>query len=673
MLITPSLFLSAVSGIIRLGRLTRVRYLESLQSDPLVLVLSAPSSAYPMQEEKVLRTRALNWLFENPDNPAAWLQPSGRFGQLFTAESIQRGHTPEMAADSIDQRSQIDDLMNFFFDAVRSDISPELKNRLIRNANHDPRIKLIQKDWLDSHTPTRGWARFGLELADIAIEIVGAQPEILGLDRKAETVLNSLLPRFHELIDTAQLDRGEGESFGEQLIKTFVHGALATVSEHPDLVTTEARWEPVISGVLSPMKQEMEGRDGTLQFIAHDRLSTLVRGPVLHGALKAIDANSDAFLKGEASEGKIMGAVTRTVLSDMVTLDSERFDIASAFGPEGLLVVYNGAMKAASTRPELFFGASADENSPARRIFVEISKTLQASQTPPFSLDSGLGPAIIGVLFDVASEYADVAIRAGASNGDDWDVALAEVYATLSTTLLQGLEDGINTQGNQSRAIFNSFFSRQQALEVIRILANHIASTPRMVTGEGANPEVKNIARSVATLLAQDEQGLLKSDDWRKILSVMMRSASRNPGVLFSLDDGAVSDQLAVKLVSHVLRRASASMQGPSETGKVMFGETLREALVATLQAANLNLARAVADLGQAADDPSHLSELEAFIDRLNHYASQSEDPELALSADDWVHLFKFYIAHILEKGPGAVEEIGDEQIKAALKGDVFA
>ena len=164
--------------------------------------------------------------------------------------------------------------------------------------------------------------------------------------------------------------------------------------------------------------------------------------------------------------------------------------------------------------------------------------------------------------------------------------------------------------------LFEKLFSRDQALDIFKIMATHIAATPQMITGERANPEVMHIAQSVAAAIAADEMKLMGAQDWRSLIGVMMTAASRNPGVLFSLDeDGQFTDQLATTLISHVLGKAQASMMVEGRApGRVLFGETLREALIATLQAANTNLKASILTTSEDGGR-SHISALGDFID----------------------------------------------------------
>ena len=71
-----------------------------------------------------------------------------------------------------------------------------------------------------------------------------------------------------------------------------------------------------------------------------------------------------------------------------------------------------------------------------------------------------------------------------------------------------------------------------------------------------------------------------------------------------------------------------------------------------------------------ASGERSHVSALGQFIDQLNGFAT-SGDSELAMNADDWLHVYKYFLAHILEKGPEGLADFNEAAVKEALRSDV--
>ena len=667
MLVTPTLFVTAVSGLIRMGAAGRKLFVERAQSRDIEVIVSlfeGDNSRFPMGRPQELQQLALVYA-SGFDLPI--LSPGGAFDLLFTPESVERGHTFDFVnvEDTPQRRDQVQTLIDRFFnEEIEARLDPEIRARIALDATADPRVTLLHKDWLTGDGPPRGWRRFGLELAGAALDVVGADPKMLGIDGKAEKLLHALLPNFNALVDAELLNQGGDEQFGERMIKTFMRGAMQAVTQHPDLVTSEERWKPVISSVLAPVVAEAEQSESG--FVTQKRLGELLKGPVLHGALNAINDNADAFLKGDAKGDRVLGAVSRTLLSDLVSDPSRAIGLKDVFSLGGVVTIYNTALKTAAKRPDLFIRGDGTETEAARDMLRGLADTVKLTSVAPFRLADGTGSEIASIMFDVAADYTDQRIKHHFADGGDFDGVWSDVCSGLARDILSGFERGL---AGKDVELFEKLFSRDQALDIFKIMATHIAATPQMITGERANPEVMHIAQSVAAAIAADEMKLMGAQDWRSLIGVMMTAASRNPGVLFSLDeDGQFTDQLATTLISHVLGKAQASMMVEGRApGRVLFGETLREALIATLQAANTNLKASILTTSEDGGR-SHISALGDFIDQLNHYSAQSGDPELAMTADEWLHVYKYFVAHVLENGQAATAQIGPNEVKAVLK-----
>ncbi|MFC7290624.1 hypothetical protein [Hirschia litorea] len=663
MILSPTLFLTAVSGVIKLGKAARnARRDQLLQQDFSVL-----TNNFPIHDNDEIEWMAVDFVYRRKDLHHH-CEPSGELDTLFTKDSLLSGDAMELLPVCARQRKQVATCVDILYDAVRSEIPESVDSRIIRNASMDPRIQYIHREWLSNSKPT-GWARFGLELADVALDVIGTQPEVLGFDRKAENILNALIPNLDGLVDRIKLDGGGAEGFGERLVKTFVHSALVSVSQHPELITSEERWRPMITGVIEPLKLEVEQSEG-LEFLAHEKLTRVLTGPMAHGALTAINNNADAFFKGDARSEKLMGVITRTVLADAVSIRPNVFNVVDALSEVGVLKIYDAALKTASARPELFMrGASLETNS-ARQFLQNMAGVMQNMAPPPFDIDSGFGAEVISAAFQVAGEYGTARIQAKAGDAN-WDGAWADIYSHLFADLMQGLKIGVSGGGRDD--VLAQIFTRDQAVDLLKVMAGHIASNPHMATGRSANSEVKEIARVAAAAISSDDLGLLNAQDWRSVVSVMTMTAARNPGVLFSVDASeGVSHEIGLTLVQHVLSKAGTLLQAEGRrAGSVLFGETLREALMATIKAANANLVRSLTvqdENGQRA----HVQELGKFIDKLNAVSS-SEDTRTTMNADEWLYVYKYFVAHILEFGPGAVDQISVEDIVEALRGDALS
>ncbi len=688
MLYSPTFFISAVSGLIRIGKGFRevIRKRETTQTFHILM------DQFPDRDPDKLQQGILRWLFvaakENPSGAIMQLlQPGGELDLIFTPDCLvgndaqYRTQRKQLSGDGeID--TQMAYAASLYFDYVRKRHADGWGEEFTRLRDQSPLVAYVHSKWVTDNEPS-AWGRFGMELADVTLEVVGAQPNVLGLGQKASNVLESLAPNLERLIERRQMDGGQADPLGEELVKTFVFSALDSVVKHPDLVTTEERWEPVIEGMVMPLKEEMLGQDGQLQFIAKDRMQRALRGPVIYGALKAIDANASAFLKGDASQDKVLGEVSRTILSGLVERPPPGgLNLKRVFSEHGVLRIYDAAMQTASSRPDLFVRGNSDEAQAGRDLLQRMALSMDGLGLPPFDKDSGLRAELVSTMFEVAGEYGNRRF-ADNSDGGHWDNTWADVYSSLLGNILSGLEHGIQQRispngagglmalDDDPKGLFARVFSREQAVGVVKIIATHVASTPHMVTGEDANIEAMNIAQVAAAAIASDTSGLLMADDWRRVISAMLGAAASNPGVLFSIDEGdGYHNQLSLVLIQHVMMKASESMQSTSRVqGRILFGETLREALVATVQAATANLRASVMTRTETGDR-SHVSALGDFIDLISSYA-HGDQPQLAMTADDWLHVYKYFLAHILEKGPEGLRDVTPEAVVEALQSDV--
>ncbi len=664
MMLSPALFMTAVSGVIQLGKAARnARRDQLLQRDFTVF-----TNKFPMHDAEEIQWMAVDFVYRRKDLHHQ-CKSGGMLDSLFTERSLASGDAMELNVPCDRQRSQIAICHDILYDALRNEIPSAVDSRILRNASLDPRVQYIHKEWFSSTKPT-GWARFGLELADVALGVIGTQPQVLGFDKKAESILHGLIPSLDGLVDRLKLDGGGEEGFGERLVKTFVHSALVSVSQHPELVTSEDRWKPVIVGMIEPLKAEVDASEG-LEFLAHEKLTRVISGPMAHGALVAINDNADAFLKGDARSSLLMGEITRTVLGDAVSIRPDAFNIVDALSEVGALKVYDAALKTASRRPELFMRGSSLETDAARQFLQNMAKVMETMAPPPFDLDSGFGSEIVTAAFDVAAEYGTARIQAKAGDAD-WDGAWADIYSHLFADLMTGLKTGLS--GGERNNLLAQLFTREQAVDLVKVMASHIAAHPHMATGRSANSEVKEIARIAAEAISTDELGLLNAQDWRSVISVMTMTAARNPGVLFSVDaEDGFAHEIGLVLVKHVLLKASDLLQTEGRVaGSVLFGETLREALTATIKAANANLVRSF-NMQTEDGQRAHVHELGLFIDKLNQ-VSMSDDYATTMNADEWLYVYKYFVAHILEHGPGAVDQISSDEIIEALQsgGEAF-
>ena len=102
----------------------------------------------------------------------------------------------------------------------------------------------------------------------------------------------------------------------------------------------------------------------------------------------------------------------------------------------------------------------------------------------------------------------------------------------------------------------------------------------------GQEEALKQLVGTVAKAMAKDENLLLNGDDWLEIDKVAAQEAAANPGRLFKLNPDDPSQTIAAQVISTILSSAGAIIDQKNLKGKtVLFGKTLREAIIIVLHA----------------------------------------------------------------------------------------
>jgi hypothetical protein len=197
--------------------------------------------------------------------------------------------------------------------------------------------------------------------------------------------------------------------------------------------------------------------------------------------------------------------------------------------------------------------------------------------------------------------------------------------------------------------------SSRQLLDLATILLRQ-AGTPGMLAA--GRTELEAITRGVASAIAGDERGLLAPDDWLAVARIAATEAAANPGRLFPLattspDAGPAADLIAVLLASGT-RDVARGRDG----GAVLFGATLRDAIVCTLRA---QTGRG----GAAVDRPAAVA---ALAGRLNALAA---DEPGRYGSREWLALYRALLPRALRGDP--VDAVPRDALDRLLAGEGIA
>jgi hypothetical protein len=233
----------------------------------------------------------------------------------------------------------------------------------------------------------------------------------------------------------------------------------------------------------------------------------------------------------------------------------------------------------------------------------------------------------------------------------DRDAPWNEVATNALATVLGALRDALTEKG---RSALDRLVSSDMLTEFVRIVLSQAARTPGMLM-DTDNEELKRIVGAVARLMALDDSLLLSKDDWLFIAAAVAEEAAANPARLFGFKVGESKTDVAVPLIQGLVTVAAVQWRQYGRAGgAVLFGTTLREAIVIVVRAASGN---AKAALGNKAN-------LEQLADRIGVVVVQNPGK---FGSKEWLRLYRVLIPRVLETG--SVGELDAPALEAILKG----
>jgi hypothetical protein len=495
------------------------------------------------------------------------------------------------------------------------------------------------RNWTGHGSAKTRYARLVITLADTLFDVVAANPQVLGLDKKGERIVAALATNLSDVIgNDDDIAQGQFENFGERAFRIFLESTLETAVEQPDLIDDQPHVAALLKAVLEPLHEEVK-QNRTREWVALDRLKELLRGPVAHAALRIMQEHKDEFLKGEFADDEILGAVTRTIIGQLVATDG--FNIETVFSRSGVLLVYRAALRTATERPELFINGQGGPTDRARAFLSGVARVLEGAPYP-YRAQDGLAAQIAVVALDVAQTY--VAHRFVEATGDsDWSKAGMDAAEEVVATILEGLKAGLIDPDRTANPM-GRIFTRSQAVEILQILAHHIMERPAMITGPRGSAHTRTMVTAFAQMISADETGLLRAQDWRRLLSRFLTLCAENPAALIRVDPAAgPHEHVSVALVRTLLQHAAADL---SSGRPRLFGARLASMIDATLTAVATNVLTAL-------DEPRQAAHLEAFTNFLTQLSvtAVGEDRSLRMSAADVAHVYAWFIAKVIEDG----------------------
>jgi hypothetical protein len=445
----------------------------------------------------------------------------------------------------------------------------------------------------------------------------------LGIGGNGEKLIGAFAGNLAELIPDETEAFGLKRQFGERLVEIMLRAGLETLSEHSGLVLRQEHLQQLVRESLPPL---IEALPQTLreQSQWRDVMEALL-GPTAQAALTVLAANPRAFFGRTLDPGQALGKVMQALLKQASVMG-----LRDQFSDAGLLALFHSVAQVAAERPALFLGRpDSTGETIASALFVKVAETLK-NASPPFSADLGI---------DLVVAMLD-SFRTNMPGFLDPQKPWEAMAATAAQQVIQGLADGFKTRGLSG---LHQLLSPRQLTHLGRIFLTQVSKTPQMLIGDRL--ELQAIVQGVAEAMAGDTHLLLTADDWLQLAEVAAVEAVANPGRLFKLAPSAPGDAVGTVLIHSLLAVAAADLQsGGRDAGGVLFGATLREAIIIALHAASGN-AEAVLQNQQALQQlAQHLSDL-----------VRSEPGRFG--SKEWLVLYRRLLPKALGEGPITLTE----------------
>ncbi|MEM6626156.1 MAG: hypothetical protein AAF719_05580 [Pseudomonadota bacterium] len=669
-------FIEAVAGFLRITERLRGAYLEDLLKKTEINGLAQTmKDATARQSEEVL----IGWMRK----PGNWPIFSGRFpglGDLFfdpNANTRRDDLNPEeerLLAEAIAYaQSAYDDALERYIDEADDKADGWFKDTA-SNTGEPVRVLFEHGAWVAEGGLDNLGFWVAREIGATVLKVFEADPTIIGAGPKTQTFLTSLAPTLEEMLKGGSLD------VDKSLVKAFVDSSLDLVIAHPGILSGDEKLQPLVTGVLEPVRERAKKDGGRYAFLWSKELKSFLSGPLAFGVVGALDKHSDLYLRGEFKKGGIAGEVLRAVLEDFVAGGANDFDLRTALSDASLPGFVDTLLSVVGEHPEFVVGGEGEVNDALRDFFKSATASLRASKT----LFQQPSDALTEVLTSALSTSAAIArIRMDADwDHDDDDYAgkgWANVWRDVAGGLIDSFVGGLSVRLNAEpgAAASKPLLSESDFAEIFKTIAEGLSARPdilldkfKTADGGGVNARAQSLVQTLASTIAEDELNLLSGEDWRKIVGLSLELAAEDTAALFSFDTTPGGDPVAsvfADLTASMLKKASASVrEAEGRPGGFLFGATLRAAVMETLEAASGTLFAAMTGEAQKA----HIAALEDLIDMLGRYrngvpvtldadgavsavsSSANADTTLRLGAREWLRVYKHFIPHVLQNGP---------------------
>jgi hypothetical protein len=481
----------------------------------------------------------------------------------------------------------------------------------------------VLSQWSSAANRQTPLGRIGIELADITLDYIGANPSLFGADGNGARLIKAVAVNLGELLPDPNDPTAPGVNFASGAIRIFVEAGLRVVNNNIDDYIDETHLQDIATSILTPMIAAVVNPVGSNEPWYDLRDEFL--GPISAAAIDALVRNRVAILGNDFKLDSGFEALTQSVL---VSIKDN--GLQDDFGKEGLVRVYGSMLDSVMTQPDLFLGdATSKADHLVRKILLDSAATLK-SKTPPFN--KLLGVELVASALETVSANATALVPN--IDADQW----TETVADLSEVIIREISNGLATGfASGDPASFQRMFSNDQAAELLHIIVEDVATTPGLVSN-GQSPEVRALVEIMARAMATQNGQLFSADNWLDVVAIAIREVASNPNRLIKLDQDNAEQQLLYQLITEVMNAAAEAATTGRAGGNVLFGPLLVEVVRTVLETA----------AGNAANALQNVATPKEFITTL---AAISQTLKDSLGRQEWLYLFRKHVAAVIDSG----------------------
>jgi hypothetical protein len=498
----------------------------------------------------------------------------------------------------------------------------------------------VIKQWQDGTGPHGPWARLGLTLGHVVIESVQLHPAAFGLRGRAELYVKAFTSQLQKILPHPDDPRAPGNERAARVLAIALQAGFAALADLSDELIEERHLQELVVASVSPLIAQFDRiADGEAKL---GSVRDTVLGPVVTAAITTLARNQGAFLGEAFAPGTALGILASTFLTLEIKDGDSRNHIKSVFSEDGLIRVAKSALTLAATRPELIVGKDAEGDgrvrAPLRRTARRQRAEIRAAaQQQDRVHQAGRGRARL------AGDEQHRLLRSQGSLARRGVEAARHGARRHRPGPRAGRRVGWRRQARRDcaplhQARLHRGEPRRLCQDLLRSGGAHAGHAGRQGSELGA--EIRRRVGHARAGEAGGQAALARQHprDRRR----RRRGGGEEPGAPVPPRSARPEESLAASLIAKLLTAASGQLRDGAgrAVGAVMFGDTLKEAIVVTLRAASGNAVRAT--LNQ-----DRLLEL---VDALNALATSRELP---IGRKEWLFLFRGLVAQALQDPVG--------------------